>query len=391
MFDKLKRQWRNARGPGLRRDMEDAVLRLNAAGPEVNARAALSLQNAYRDLESRYGSLANVSNDGKLKLAKELRQAGRRQFDLDMGGAYGIGLLSMWLESQAISGPDATFVFNTANGFLQAALNVRVNSDNDQAPPVATWVSLASIFHDRAITAVPTGDQGQRESEVIALASWIGEQAVARSGRPSKPLDQDDYSVAMLITFVTSNLLSERAEVSFEVSSILACMKLKSALGGNFEPEDAGRIIETYNAMCVDPLHQNKLEAIGSQVQRFLVTNGDQPLDALAQLYSTIRDHIVPSPAQATPQPPNRRGDRPTPVPERDPPLIADLESYALAIDQLERELATHSPSEEEYRTLSRELDRRRSAVPPGQKQALVDCLRKLSESPLRHRPFYRG
>jgi hypothetical protein len=41
MFESIKRRWREARGEGLRREFEDAILRLNGLGSDVNERACL--------------------------------------------------------------------------------------------------------------------------------------------------------------------------------------------------------------------------------------------------------------------------------------------------------------------------------------------------------------
>jgi hypothetical protein len=89
MFERIKSQWREARGEGLWREFGDLVLRLNNLDQEVNLRASLSLAKAYRDLEARHGPFSNISNSGKVHLAKQLRQQAREQFTFDMGTALG--------------------------------------------------------------------------------------------------------------------------------------------------------------------------------------------------------------------------------------------------------------------------------------------------------------
>jgi hypothetical protein len=124
MFERIKRQWREARGEGLRREFEDAILRLNGLGPEVNARASLTLAKSLRELEANHGPLANISNDGKVRLAKQLRQFAKQKFTFDMGTGYGLALLSMYVESQAVPGPHGRFVESASQDFVSAARQV---------------------------------------------------------------------------------------------------------------------------------------------------------------------------------------------------------------------------------------------------------------------------
>jgi hypothetical protein len=71
MLERIKRQWREARGERLRREFEDAIRRLNSLGQEVNVRASLTWVESLRQVEATYGPLANISNDGKVRLVKK--------------------------------------------------------------------------------------------------------------------------------------------------------------------------------------------------------------------------------------------------------------------------------------------------------------------------------
>lgn len=121
MFERLKREWREARGEDLRREFEDAVFRLNKLGPEVNARASLSLAKTLRELEANHGPLTNISNDGKVRLAKQIKQRAKQKFTFDMGTGYGLALLSMYIESQAVSGEHGRFVATVSQDMINAA------------------------------------------------------------------------------------------------------------------------------------------------------------------------------------------------------------------------------------------------------------------------------
>jgi len=130
MFEHIKQQRREARGEGLRRELEDVIVRLNASGPDVNARALLTLAMALRELGAKHGHLDNISNDEKARLAKQIRKAAERKFAFDIGAGYGLSLLSMHIESQAVPGNSGRIVQFTTRDFVKAALQL-AESDRD--------------------------------------------------------------------------------------------------------------------------------------------------------------------------------------------------------------------------------------------------------------------
>src|SRR5712671_3010881 len=99
MFERIRAKWREARGPVLRREFCDAVLRLNGLDRKVTIRASVVLAKAYRDLEATHGTLTDISNDGKRRLSKELLKQAKKSFTFDMGSGYGLAMLSIYLES----------------------------------------------------------------------------------------------------------------------------------------------------------------------------------------------------------------------------------------------------------------------------------------------------
>lgn len=140
MFGGLKRQWREARAKVLRGEFEDAVARLQGLALEVNTRAAATMAAAFRTVQSRYGNLENVSNDGKRQIAKEILRAAKEKFTLDLGAAYGLALTSMHIECQALPGDDARFVQLATTDILKTALEVadQVSRESVEASPPAT-------------------------------------------------------------------------------------------------------------------------------------------------------------------------------------------------------------------------------------------------------------
>jgi len=209
MFERIKRQWREARGEGLRREFEDAVLRLNGLGPEVNARASLTLAKSLRELEAKYGPLTNISNDGKLRLAKQIRQAAKQKFTFDMGTGYGLALLSMHIESQAVPGDHGRFVQSSSQGFVDAALQVEQSTDRASSDELGgTTAPTPTPNPDgaaagAAATEFPTSDgrltrrewlERRRDSDVADL-SMLRDSLYGEGGRA---IDQPELRAAVV-------------------------------------------------------------------------------------------------------------------------------------------------------------------------------------------------
>ena len=129
MFGKLINNWHAARGDILRKEVEDAILRLNGMGPEINMHACLTMADAYRFLLERYGSITNMTNQGQKLTAKMLSKKARGKFHFNVGQGYGLFLLSAYVEAHALPGKDVAFVKNTMCSMLQAALETAANFD----------------------------------------------------------------------------------------------------------------------------------------------------------------------------------------------------------------------------------------------------------------------
>jgi hypothetical protein len=71
MLERIKRQWRDARGPGLRREFTDAASRLNGSAREGSLRASVTMSQALEHVEAGCEPLSSISN-GKRHLAKAL-------------------------------------------------------------------------------------------------------------------------------------------------------------------------------------------------------------------------------------------------------------------------------------------------------------------------------
>ena len=129
MFESLKGRWKEARAQVLRKEAEDAMMRIRALPQEVNSRAVVSLATAHQVLVNEAGPIENISNQGKTKLSKILTAKAREAFEMDMGRGYGLAILSMYLEASCLPGKDAQFVHETTKGLLDAALQVVAGMD----------------------------------------------------------------------------------------------------------------------------------------------------------------------------------------------------------------------------------------------------------------------
>lgn len=121
--------WKEARGKNLRKEAEDAIMRLGALPEDVNIRAADTLATMYHHINNESGPIENISNKGKIKLSKMLNSKARQSFEMDMGRGYGLALLSMYLESLCLPGNDAKFVHESTEEFLVAAIKVSEEID----------------------------------------------------------------------------------------------------------------------------------------------------------------------------------------------------------------------------------------------------------------------
>lgn len=123
MFSTIKRRWKEARGEELKKELNDAITRLDSLPEEVNSRAMNTLATSYRYLTTEAGPFENVANEGKMNLSKMLSSKARKEFKMNLGRGYGLALLSMHLESSCLPGEDAKFVHDSTAHFLAIALD----------------------------------------------------------------------------------------------------------------------------------------------------------------------------------------------------------------------------------------------------------------------------
>src|SRR5665213_3484679 len=123
MFSGMRDQWRRARATELRKEVEDSIARLARGDDVVNVQCIAAVDDGMRFIGKEYGSLSNVSQDGKRELAKAFQRQARSAFNLNMGKGFGLALLSAHIEAQVLPGDDARLVERLLTEFLGMAID----------------------------------------------------------------------------------------------------------------------------------------------------------------------------------------------------------------------------------------------------------------------------
>jgi hypothetical protein len=150
------------------------------------------------------------------------------------------------------------------------------------------------ILAARGIQVTVAAGQDQVVQEVVSVARWIGREAVRRAKPPQIALDADDRFLGMLVAMVSAKHLSRLGEVSFETTSMLACVMLDAELGGKLGQAEVGAVVDMYNRMSSGE-NSKVILAIGTQVAGFCSSNEDRYLNTLGQLFLLLRQHLKPA------------------------------------------------------------------------------------------------
>lgn len=149
--------------------------------------------------------------------------------------------------------------------------------------PIDTLEDLISVY------SVNVADHSEKriESIVVALARFMAQESVKRSGGDLRNLNDDERYVAMLICFVATSHLARINELSFEILSAVACLPYDRHKGS-----EIGGLIADYNRMVKDPSESIVLDAIGGQVAQFVFTGDSRHLDNLGKMYGLLVSKI---------------------------------------------------------------------------------------------------
>ena len=123
MFEKIVTAWQEARANRLLKELEDSILRLRSYDNTVQLYVHTTVSDVYDLIIKQFGSLDNISYDGKKQLAKMYKKKAKEKFNFNLGQGYGLFFISAFLESKILPGEDARLVEQISTELLDSARN----------------------------------------------------------------------------------------------------------------------------------------------------------------------------------------------------------------------------------------------------------------------------
>ena len=121
MFSAIADLWRGARGSVLKTEVIDGLDKLHRSHVDVQAISAITFLDALKSVQQEYGPVNNLPNDRRRALAEKFNFAARKVFDNNVGGAYGLFLVSAYLEASASLGQDAETALSLVTQYYRQA------------------------------------------------------------------------------------------------------------------------------------------------------------------------------------------------------------------------------------------------------------------------------
>jgi len=172
MFKGIKNQWNEARAENLRQEVEDIVFRLQSFDEEMNFKISQYLLNTYNLVIQDYGSLDNVTNDGKKQISKQVKKLAKKVLDFNMAEGYGAFLCSAYIESQALPGQNAKIIESLVGNLIIAANEIDNNINTTGASPF----NEQDIVAQKAIAAAKAiGAKTAKEAAEITMGRELTE------------------------------------------------------------------------------------------------------------------------------------------------------------------------------------------------------------------------
>jgi hypothetical protein len=134
MFSAIKSLWRGAPSRVLRSEVVDALDKLSRTPAQARTICATTFLDALATVHHDIGPPATLSNDQRLRLAKKFNAAGRQAFDNNVGVAYGLFLVSAYLEAPALSGKDAEVALQLVAQYHRQAQAIQFVAKGDEGP-----------------------------------------------------------------------------------------------------------------------------------------------------------------------------------------------------------------------------------------------------------------
>jgi hypothetical protein len=119
MFEKIKSQWHQARGEQLKKEYDDAVIRIKLLTEEGNERFCKSLDYAFNHWTTAHGLIERAPEGLRKAAAKELRSSAKQRHDSgDLGVSYGFIFLSLHIEASCLPGAEAMSVYQSTSDWI---------------------------------------------------------------------------------------------------------------------------------------------------------------------------------------------------------------------------------------------------------------------------------
>ena len=131
MFLAIKNLWPQARSTGLKNEVVDALDKLSRTSMQVRVLCATTFLDALADVQQDFGPLDTLSNDQRRDLSEKFSAAGRETFDYNVGDAYGLFLVSAFLEASALPGQDAKYALELVSQYHRQALAIQFTAKRD--------------------------------------------------------------------------------------------------------------------------------------------------------------------------------------------------------------------------------------------------------------------
>ncbi len=122
MLTWLKKTWGDARSSVLREEFDQSLGHLTQFDASQRLECYRTVAGAVHRLVAQVGPIEHLPDPKKKQLASTLSGLARELIAAKPVRAYGTAFVSMWLESQTLTGDDAEYVRRQSSEFIESAL-----------------------------------------------------------------------------------------------------------------------------------------------------------------------------------------------------------------------------------------------------------------------------
>ena len=226
---------------------------------------------------------------GKLGGSERLRQAtfkDQTKKTMDVT-ARGINWLDdQWEEAKRTArGDTSTSPTNEPKAHAgQTETTVAATPEITESDAAKAISQLNAILKSRQMPTCGTG----RAEDVALVSSYIGSQAVTRSGKSQSSLTEIEDNFALFITQIAAEYISKQVNADVSQTRALACTVFLSERPEHDAKASMIRASEHYHRSLHDPGQARVVRHIGNEVAQFFLTNDDEHLNILAERFAVL-------------------------------------------------------------------------------------------------------